>query len=349
MSTPRPPHRRAAPRPRPGRVAVTGASSYLGARILRRLAQARGPDAVVVVDVKAPPAALPGVRHRLVDLTLPAADRVLVDVFREERVETVVHAAFFTDPHRDASEAHELESIGTLHLMAACAAAGVRHVVQRSFTAVYGARGQNPSFLTEDHRPRPDEGFAWVRDKLEAEEHARAFALRYPRVRVTVLRLATLLGQGLFTFYTRLFGRRVVATVMGYDPLVQLLHPDDALDAVDASLRRSRGGVFNVVPRRPMTLLTALHLAEKVTIPVPHPLARTLADLLWAAGVGEAPGGFVDYVRFPFVADGAKACRELGFEARYDSRDALLDYIRDREPAAAGEPAPAEGKPGCAA
>jgi UDP-glucose 4-epimerase len=335
-----------------GRVALTGAASYLGSRVLRRLVQARGADSVVVVDVKAPPSALPGVRHRLVDLTLPVADRMLVDVFREERVETVVHTAFYTDPRRDVTEAHELESIGTLHLMAACAAARVRHVVQRSFTAVYGARGQHPSFLTEAHRPRPDEGFGWVRDKLEAEEHALSFAQLYPGMTVTVLRLAVLLGRGLFTFYTRLFGRRAVAVVMGYDPLLQLLHPDDALDAVEAALRRPRGGTFNIVPRRAMTLLTALHLADKVTVPIPHPLVRPLADLLWSTGLGEAPGGFVDYVRFPFVADGEKARRELGFEARYDSREALLDYLRDPghprvEP---GEPGlPPEGRAGCAA
>ena len=92
-------------------------------------------------------------RHHLVDLTLPGADRRLMEVLREEEVDTVVHAAFFTDPRRDTSYSHELESIGTLNLMAACTAAGVQHVVQRSFTAVYGARGQNPNFLTEEDAP----------------------------------------------------------------------------------------------------------------------------------------------------------------------------------------------------
>ena len=50
----------------------------------------------------------------------------------------------------------------------------------RSFTAVYGARGQNPNFLTEDQPLQPNPALAWVRDKLEAEQHAAAFARRYP-------------------------------------------------------------------------------------------------------------------------------------------------------------------------
>ena len=56
------------------RVALTGTASYLGGRILRRLVDARGADAVVAVDIAPPPAALQGVRHRMVDLTLPGAD-----------------------------------------------------------------------------------------------------------------------------------------------------------------------------------------------------------------------------------------------------------------------------------
>ena len=55
----------------------------------------------------------------MVDLTLPGADQRLLDLFREEEVDTVVHAAFFTTPRRDTTYAHELESIGTLHLAAA--------------------------------------------------------------------------------------------------------------------------------------------------------------------------------------------------------------------------------------
>lgn len=315
-----------------GRVALTGAFSFIGSHLLRRLVERRGPDRVVVLDVAHPPANLKGVRYRLLDLTLPAADRKLIDILQQEEVDTLVHTAFHTGPRRDPAYSHELESIGTLHVLAACAAAGVGHVVQRSFTAVYGARGQNPSFLTEEHPPRPNEDFWWIRDKHEAEQHALAFARRYPHMTVTLLRLAPLIGPGLFTFYTRLFANRVVGVVMGYDPLLQMLHPEDAVAAFEAALERKRGGVFNVVPRDSLSLLTALHLAEKVTVAVPHPLAYALADLLWAAGLGEAPGGFIDYVRFGFVADGEKARRQLGFAARHGSREALVDYLEYRYP-----------------
>jgi UDP-glucose 4-epimerase len=317
------------------RVAVTGTASFLGGRILRRLVEARGADEVVAIDIASPPATLQGVRHRMVDLTLPGADRRLVDVFEEEGVDTVVHAAFFTTPRRDGAYAHELESIGTLHLAAAAAASGVKHLVLRSFTAVYGARGRNPNFLTEEHPSDAGSRLAWVRDKVEAEEHVFSFSRRYPTLGVSVLRFALLFGPGVHTFYTRIFSKRVVPVVLGYDPLIQLLHPDDALDAVDACLTAGPVGVVNVVPRDTITLLTALHLSDKLTVPVPHLVAYPVADFWWGSGVGEAPGGFVDYVRFLFVADGGKARRALGFEPRHTSREALTAFLEYRYPEAA--------------
>lgn len=314
-----------------GRIALTGASSFLGARTLRRLLETRGEGEVVVVDIADPPAGI-GVGHRRVDLTEPASDQQLLDVLREEEVETVVHMAYFTTPQRDTTYAHELESIGTLNLLAASAAAGVRHVVLRSFTAVYGARGANPNFLTEDRPLAPNSALSWVRDKLEAEQHAASFAGRYPEMRVTVLRLAPLFGPGVRTFYTRIFDRRVIPVVMGYDPLFQLLHPEDALQAVEAALVRAPKGPVNVVPRGTISLIRALHLAGKIPVPIPHPAAYAISDALWSSGVGPAPGAFVDYGRYLCVADGVKAETTMGFRARYDSREALEAYLRYRYP-----------------
>jgi UDP-glucose 4-epimerase len=313
------------------RIAITGIASFLGSRLLRRLVDRHGADGMVTVDV-APPPPLLSVHHHELDLTEPASDQRLLDVLRAEDVGTVLHCALLTNPHRDASYAHELESIGTLAVMAAAAAGGVDQVVVRSFTAVYGARGQNPNFLGEDHQLYASPSLRWARDKVEAEQHAASFARRYPDMAVCVLRFAPLFGPAVHTFYTGIFDHRVVPVVMGYDPLVQLLHPEDALAAAELAIDRRARGPINVVPTRPIPLLTALHLAAKIPVSVPHLLAYGAADALWATGMAAAPGGFVDYARYLFVADGERARRELGFSARWSSRDALFAYLRYRYP-----------------
>lgn len=316
-----------------GRIAITGASSFLGERFLRRLIRDGHGDDIVVIDVAEPSISEGSIHFRRVDLTEPAADQAMLDLFKADGIETLVHMAFFTSPRRDTTNAHELESIGTLAVLAAAAAANVKNVVMRSFTFVYGARAQNPALIREE-TPLPSRAaLGWLRDKVEAEEHAASFAKRYPDMAVRVLRFAPLLGPYLRTFYTRIFDRRLVPTLMGYDPLLQLLHPDDAEEALVRAAFSDARGVFNITPRGVLPLATGIHLSGKVPAPVPHLAAYFMVDALYAAGIVEAPSGFMDYVRYPCVADGEKAKRQLGFSARYSSRDALESYIAYRHPA----------------
>ena len=315
-----------------GRIAITGASSFLGERLLRRLIRDGHGDDLVVIDI-AEPSVSEGVIHfRKIDLTEPAADQALLDQFKADEIETLVHLAFFTNPRRDTTNAHELESIGTLALFAAAAAAGVRNVVMRSFTFVYGARGENPALIRED-APLPARApLGWLRDKVEAEGHAASFTKRYPDLAVRVLRFAPLLGPDVRTFYSRVFDRRLVPTLLGFDPLLQLLHPGDAEDALVKGVFSDARGVFNVTPRKVLPLSTAIHLSGKVAAPVFHPVAYAAVDALYALGLVEAPSGFIDYVRYPCVADGGRARAVLGFEARHTTRQALDSYVAYRHP-----------------
>ena len=166
-------------------IALTGTASFLGGRLLRRLVSgarrrrgAGGRHHAAAHDApgRAPPHGGPDAARR----GPPAARGVPRGGGGHRLPRGVLHDARGATP----AYSHELESIGTLHLAAAAAAAGVRHLVLRSFTAVYGARGQNPSFLTEDKRPRRrTRGSAGCATRLEAEEHASSFARRYPGLR----------------------------------------------------------------------------------------------------------------------------------------------------------------------
>ena len=317
-----------------GRIAITGASSFLGERLLRRLIRDGHGDDLVVIDIAEPSVSEGMVHFRRIDLTEPAADQAMLDQLKADEIETLIHLAFLTNPRRDTTNAHELESIGTLAVFAAAAAAGVKNVVMRSFTFVYGARGQNPALIREETALPSRAPLGWLRDKVEAEEHAASFAKRYPEMAVRVLRFAPLLGPNVRTFYSRIFDRRLVPTLLGYDPLLQLLHPDDAEEALVQATHSLARGAFNIVPRGVLPLSTAIHLSGKVAAPVAHPIAYAAADLLYATGLSEAPGGFIDYVRYPCVADGGKASQVLDFTARHSTRESLDSYVAYRHPRA---------------
>jgi UDP-glucose 4-epimerase len=314
---------------RRSKVIVTGGSGFFGERLVRALL-ARGDRDVVVFDL-VPPADLPQVKHRFLDLNLPFADGTLFKLLMEEKPDVIVHLAQLRSPSRQTTYAHELNSIGALHVFAAAGEAKISRILLGSMSLVYGARGDNPNFLTEDHPLRPDPEDRFVRDFVEAESHARSHVRRHPDARVQILRFVPLLSPEVRDYRARLFAAPFSWQLMGYDPLLQALHPDDAVDALVRALDRPDAqGVFNIAPEGVVPLSTVRLLFGSLGIPVPHPIGYALYEAAWLAGVGLMPGVHADYLRYLCVVDGAKARRLLGFTARNATLEVVLETARAR-------------------
>ncbi len=312
---------------RPLVVAVTGAGGFLGSNLVGSLEEDERIARIVAID--SGPVANAGRKTRSydVDLTQPAAEARVAEILAAERVDAIAHLAFLPSPTHATAWAHELESVGTMQVTVAARHAQVRKLVLWSLTWLYGAHPSNPNFLTEKHALRAPVSEPYFADKLEAEEQARKLTLRSPGTVVTILRTAPILGPTVQNALTRYLSRKLVPTMMGYDPLVQFVHEVDVIAALHLALLRDVPGTFNIVGDGVLPLSTVIKLAGRIAIPVPHPLAETVAAIGWIAQLVEAPPTFLKYLRFLCVADGQKARDALGFTPAYTSREALQDFV----------------------
>jgi UDP-glucose 4-epimerase len=308
-------------------VAVTGAAGFLGSNLIGSLEQDDRIGRVVALDIS--PASTAGRKTRLydVDLTHPSAESRIAEIFIAERVDTIAHLAFLASPTHASAWAHELESVGTMHVTVAARHARVRKLVLWSQTWLYGAHPSNPNFLTEKHPLRSPMSEPYFADKIEAEEQARKLVLRSPAAVVTILRTAPILGPTVQNAVTRYLARKLVPTAMGYDPLVQFLHEVDAVAALHLAVLRDARGTFNVVGEGVLRLSTAIRLAGRIAVPIPHPIGETVATLGWIAQLADVPPAFLKYLRFVCVADGRRAREAMGFHSAYTTREALLDFV----------------------
>ncbi len=307
-------------------VAVTGASGFLGSNLIGMLEQDERVRRVVAIDLKPAPTGGEKTRSYEVDLTQPAAESRVAEILAAEHVDTLAHLAFLSSPTYATAWAHEVESVGTMHVAVAAGHAQLRKFVLWSLTWLYGARPTNPNFLTEKHPLRAPSGEPFFADKIDAEDQARKLAQRSPGTAVTILRTAPILGPTVHNALTHYLARKLVPTMMGFDPLVQFLHEADAIAAMHLAVMRDAPGTFNVVGDGVLPLSTAVKLAGRIAVPVPHPIAETVAGLGWVAQLVEAPPSFLKYLRFLCVADGRKARDVMGFRPAYSSRDAVLDF-----------------------
>jgi UDP-glucose 4-epimerase len=310
----------------PEAVAITGLDTYFGQRLAERLLATPGAPRVVGIDLHRPLRLAGRIDFHRVDLTDPTADGQLADVLADQGVTALIHLAYRSSPTPDVEYDHELETIGSLHVMNACAAAKLRRLVVASSTMLYGARPTNPNFLLETHRLRGHPEAHCVANRVEAEGLVTEWAARHPDTDVTVLRSCWVMGPHYRDYVTRYFDRPVVASVLGYDPLIQLIHEDDLLDVYERAVRRAHPGVFNVVAPGVLPLSTLLSLAGKTRVPLPASLLERLPGQAGPTLTGDGPAGFYDYLRYLWVADGQRGWAEFG-QPTYSTKEAWIAFV----------------------
>ena len=165
-------------------VLVTGGAGFMGSEVVRQLA-ARG-ERVLVVDNL-----VNGRRENIADVLSADVQLMTVDV-RDlpsiaphlGRVRVTYHLACLGVRHSVHSpvENHDVNATATLHLLAACRAAGVPRFVYVSSSEVYGTAKWAP--MAEDHPTFPCTVYG--ASKLAGESYTRAYHRTYDYPTVVV-------------------------------------------------------------------------------------------------------------------------------------------------------------------
>jgi UDP-glucose 4-epimerase len=244
----------------------------------------------------------------------------LCTLLQAEGVETLVHLDVLGDDQLPMSRESALRRnvLGTMEVLGACATAGVRRVVVRSHSFVYGANPSNPA-LIDERWPVSQSGLSGViRDYAEVDTFVGEFAQHQPQMELVTLRCAPLSSGTLARFLHQGNPR----TVFGFDPRVQLLALDDAVHAFLLATQTSQHGFFNIAAD-PLPLSQAIRLAGHQPLPLPEPFID-LSGLVGAARLllGDFPFDR-SFLKFSCVVDTVRARSELGWEASVSSADAI--------------------------
>lgn len=296
-------------------VVVTGVASYWGARAAARLLDREGVH-VIGIDSEAPTNDGNGLDFIQADIRNP----LLVELLQEEGVDSVLHLQF-RETLIPGESSFDQNVMGTAKLLGACSEAGVRHVVLKSSMMVYGARPDNPMFLREDHPLNGPKKYGYIRDWIEIEKYAESFREQNPDATLTVLRFGHIVGPKADSPMTRFLRQEEAVTLLGFDPMLQVIHEDDVLAALTHALDGKYPGTYNVAPEKGMPLWKALGLASKLPIPVLHPLAYWSVSL---GGPGLAPMP-LDYLRYPCMGDMEKMREELRFTPQYTPEETVRE------------------------
>lgn len=309
------------------RVAVTGASGYLGRALVAALESA-GHDVNALARRETNPA-MAGTRRRAIvgDVRSAAALDALL-----EGADAIAHlAAWVHRSARGASARRECFDVnlgGTRAVIEAAArCGGVLPMVLVSTVAVYGARFER---ATESSPTAPATPYA--ESKLAAEA-AVLSAARDGALRARVLRPAVIVGPGAPGNVERLMrwqARGAVPLLASGGGAKSAIHVDDLAIAIVRTLMLRPGegrATYNIAAEPP---ITAREMVERLArgaghapriVAVPDPLAD-LAGLLGAAAAWLSGGRIPDLaqalavLRAPCTVDASAAAHDLGVRFR---------------------------------
>src|SRR5215211_7321048 len=256
----------------PGRrVLITGVGSLLGGALARRLEGDPEFEFVAGLDTRKPRVSLE--RTELIDADIRNA--VISRLIPQAEVDTVVHNQIVRRPGPEMSPRamHDINVIGTLQLLAACEKSdSVRTIVIRGSAGVYGSEPHAPQFFDEEMTRLFPLRTRFQRDVAEIENYFETYSRRHPGVTCTMLRYQPAIGPSLATQITRYLSHPACPTYLGFDPRIQLVHEDDALDSLVAAIKRPVRGAVNVAARGTIGLARMIRMARRPLLPIAGPL-----------------------------------------------------------------------------
>lgn len=315
-------------------VLVTGVSRYLGARLARTLCDVPSIERVIGVDALPPSRELRASLGRTEFVRADIRNPLIGKVITTAAVDTVVHMNIRAAPHDSGgrSSMKEMNVIGTMQLLAACQKAEtVRRLVVKSTTAVYGSSPRDPAMFTEAMEAGGAPAYAYAKDAMEIEGYVRGFARRRPDVTLSVLRFTNFIGPRIESVLTEYFALPVVPTVLGFDPRLQVLHEDDALEVLLRATLRELPGTVNVGADGVMLLSQAIRRAGRIGLPLPGITAGIVDRVVRRAGKVDYTAEQRRFLNHGRVVDTTRLKSEFGYRPRYSTLEAFDDFVRGRQ------------------
>jgi UDP-glucose 4-epimerase len=286
-------------------IVVTGIVGRLGRPLARRLHRT---DRVIGIDRRPFLDRPKDIEHHPIDVRRKKTR----DVFRANDIRAVVHLGIMHDPRASATEHHMWNVAGFQKLLEYVTQYRVPKLVLLSSANVYGPRPENPQFLSEDAPLLAGASFSEIRDLVEVDMLAQSFFWKNPEIETVILRPAHILGsvRNAPSNYLRL---PVIPTLLGFDPMVQVIHEQDTVSAIELALRPGVRGIFNLAGPPPAPLSRVIKILGRPSVPIPHPLASTMLGPLWRLRVASFPAPELDHIRYVCMVDDQRARATLGY------------------------------------
>jgi UDP-glucose 4-epimerase len=307
------------------RILVTGASGYIGGRLIETLSRQARVERIVGTDIRAPLKEYPKYRFDLRDVRSP-----MDDIFTSEQIDTVVHAAYVLPPIHDTRLMEDINKGGTRNVLDAAAKFKVRQLLYTSSATAYGFHPDNDVPLKEKSPLRGNDDMTYAKNKKEIEGIMSDFAANHPGIKISIVRPCFVVGPGFNNPLAEHIQKKLVMIPANTRPW-QFVHEDDLIAVMVLLLEKQMAGTFNVTAEGTITFKEMIRMLGNIPLAVPWSVLYPLNQLAWLMRlwfITKFPSPAMRMMVHPWIACSEKLKSETGYQFQYDTRAAFEDFVR---------------------
>jgi UDP-glucose 4-epimerase len=293
----------------PGAVVITGICGRMGQLLARKLHRKLP---VIGIDRRR----FEGKPEDIIHYQIDVRRRKTQDIFRAGNIRAVVHLGVMHNLRESDRTHHSWNVVGFQKLLEYITTYKVPKLVVLSSAMLYGPSPDNAHFLTEDAPLLGAQEFFQIRDLIDVDMLAQSFFWKNPGVETVILRPCHILGRVRNAASNYLRMERPI-TVLGFDPMLQVIHERDVVEALMIALEPGARGIYNLRGPGELSLSRMLHMLGRKPLPVPGPLINNVLGRMWNYRATRFPKEELDHLRYICLVDDSRARKELGFVPKY--------------------------------
>jgi UDP-glucose 4-epimerase len=303
-------------------IAITGASGYIGQRLLNLL---KTVDVeIIAVDIKAP-----SIKHpRLVFYQKDIRDPALQSIFEKHQVKTVIHLAFLIPPFPfNAETSFDINVNGMRNVLKACEARCVKQLIYTSSGIVYSLSGNGKQSHEEDEL-KETPGLEYGSHKIETEKLILQFKKENPEKIVTIFRPSPMIGPHAASCVTLPFKNKWIVVQRNVRARVQYIHEEDVCGAIMAAWRQEKPGTFNLGADGYLELKSIFKKAGVRLIHCPDFLFRAWYALLWKLKLSSVSHTMMEKAfDESLIMDTHRLKTVLNYQPQYTTEQAVASFL----------------------
>lgn len=296
------------------RVLITGNAGTLGRALVKQLV--KDPTLRLIGVDRRPLAQVPaGLEHYPLDLRRKSA----IEALHRIKPQSIIHLGVIRNPQKHRSRranAYYFNLESTTQLLRLAESLPIRKFVFLSTANLYGPSANTAGLLTEETPLHGANKSPEFRDLVSLDMMMQSFFWKKPHTQTLILRPCHILSPELKNAPSRYLLLDRIPTILGFDPMLQLLHLSDLIQAIILSLKSNVGGIFNLGSTEVAPLSRIIRALHRPSIPLPEQILKLFTAGTFASRQSPFPAAELEHLKYPCIVDDSRARDELGFKPK---------------------------------